>query len=482
MGNYDLTWPALTLVVGGVAWFVGTGFRRGAFLSPYSLILLILLSVFGFRPLLMPAEPVSFDFYGHDISNGYRLATIIGFVGTLSFIAGYATRRLMAREGSPELDRPLLPRVTPGRAALAAWALLALWLGVMIVAGGGPGFLAVLFAGRSDAANTVFAGLPAIVPALPVVSCLMAATVRFKTERIRRYRPHENMAYWIIAVVAIIPPSALGTRRFIIPSVLIMIVGALARSWDRKVRPTWLIAGIAGFLILAIVPFVRSAGSRVGGRTDLLGAMSVYFRDEGARGTLDNFFLSYDTEMFNWVAYFAPRLGETIPYGMGRGTAGEVLSMSIPAAVSPFERWNDTLLTYAFGAGCGAGTVCPVPSIVGVLHSDLSWVGLTFGMAILGVLCANYEGRLMASRGSYTALLLLATGFSILFARGNSMAQVWIAVQVFVAWWIVYIIVSTLAAPRAQGGSTALPRSVPVNTSVSRPLSRHAGSSGNDGQ
>lgn len=459
MGNYDLTWPALTLLVGAVAWVVGTGLRRGSFLSPYSLILLILISIFGFRPLLMPSEPASYAFYGFNIANGYALATIIGFVGTTSFIMGYGVRRMTRSRNPRGDDSHAFPRVTPRRATAAAWALLGAWLLIMIVVGGGPGFLTLLFAGRSETVNDVFSGVPAFVPALPVVACLLVATVRFQWERLRRYTRSQNLAYWVILIAAVVPPSALGTRRFLIPSVLIMIIGALGRSWNKKVRPSWVVAGVAGFLILAIVPFVRSAGSRVGSRTDLLGAMSVYFRDEGARGTLDNFFLSYDTEMFNWVAYFAPRMGERIPYGWGKGTFGEVLSSPLPAALTPFDRWNDVLLTYAFDSACSLKTVCPVPSIIGVLFTDLSWIGLVFGMAALGAACAGFEKSLLRSSGSATAALLLIAGFSVLFARGNSMAQVWIAVQVFVVWWAAYIALGTFAVPSKRSTGSARPYS-----------------------
>lgn len=449
MGNHDLTWPALTLLIGAVAWVIGTGLRRGSLLSPYSLILLILLSIFGVRPLLMPGALEHFDFYGHNIASGYRQASIIGFVGTACFIVGYVARQLLARRNPRQVQeekRPLLPGINPGRAHTVAWALIGAWFVAMIALGGGTQFLAVLFAGRSEEANNPMAGVPAIVPALPVVACLMAATIRFKWERLRRYTRGQNLAYWLVAVMAVIPPSASGSRRFLIPSVVVMVVGALGTSWARKVRPVSLVAGFAGFLILAVIPFVRSAGSRTG-RTDLVGAIGDYFETEGVRGVLNNFFLSYDTEMFNWVAYFAPRMGDTIPYGWGRGTIGEALTMPLPAALSPFERWADVLLTYAFGGGCASGVPCPVPSIIGVLYTDLAWVGLAFGMAGLGALCAGFEPALLRSSGSATAALLLCAGFAVLFARGSSLAQVWIAVQVFIAWWAVYQATSTLSGP-----------------------------------
>lgn len=463
MTSDSVLWPTLTLILGAVAWFLGTGMRRGSMLSPFSQILLILISIFGFRPLLMSGEPESFIFYGYNIANGHALASLIGFVGLLGFTLGYSFQRVAvskrAAVGTVEELQFEPPVMSPERAAVVAWSLLAIWMLAMMFVGGGPSFLILLFEGRSEAVNKVFAGVPAIVPALPVVGCLMAATVRFRWERAHLYTRSQNITYWVLAVVAVIPPSALGTRRFIIPSVLIMLLGALANTWNRKVRPGWLLGGAAAFLVLAVVPFVRSAGSRVGGETDLLGAMSVYFRDEGLRGTLSNFFLSYDTEMFNYIAFFAPRMGETIPYGMGRGTVGEIFAMPIPAAFSPFDRWNDVLLNYAFASHCSLETVCPVPSIIGVFYTDMSFPAVVAGMFILGITAANFERSILHSSGNLTALLLLVGGFSVLFARGNSMAQLWIAVQVFVLWWMACKVALALSfrrpAPQPTGTRTA---------------------------
>ena len=52
-------------------------------------------------------------------------------------------------------------------------------------------------------------------------------------------------------------------------------------------------------------------------KLDLVGAMGAYFQDVGLRGTLNNFFLSYDTEMFNYVAYMTQTMGKTIPFRYG---------------------------------------------------------------------------------------------------------------------------------------------------------------------
>lgn len=450
MGEDYALWPILSLLIGVPAWITGTRFRRGSILSPYSLTLLILLSIFGVRPLLMPGELESFKFYGYSIDYGFEQAAMLGFIGITSFVVGYAALKagVLAKPVShgTSVSQPAKYGVhahAPSRSAFVALGLVAAWFGAMIVLGGGIGFLEVLFAGRSEETLGALAGVPAIVSALPVVGCLLVAATRFQYERARRYSRPQSLAYWLVTIVAVVPPTALGSRRYLIPSVVIVLLGSLNQHWQKKVKLKWVIGGVAAFLALAAVPFIRSAGSRTRGSTDFLGAMGEYFGEEGVRGVLNNFFLSWDTEMFNYVAYLAPRMGENIQFGMGRGTVGEVLALPLPAAISPFQRWNDVLLEYAFGDGCSVETACPVPSIIGVLYSDLAIPGLILGMLILGGMASRFEHSLARSNSTYTGVLLLTAGFAVLFARGNSMAQAWIAFQCFVMWWAINKLIIT---------------------------------------
>lgn len=457
MNSTDMFWPTMTIFIGIVGWLIGTRVRRGSALSPYSLMLLILVSIFGVRPLLMPAEPESYDFYGYSISSGFQAAAFLGFLGTLMFVLGsmfwsYVLRQLHERKTSVPKPIVELPTWMPRRATAIAWGLSGSWLLLMIVLGGGVGFISLLFAGRSADVISRLENVPAFVSALPVIGCLTVATVRFQYERTLKYTRGQSLAYWLVAVTAVVPPLALGTRRYLIPSILIAVIGALANNWHGKIKLTWIATGAAGFLALAIIPFVRSAGSRtaLGGDSDLIGAMGLYFKEEGLRGTLNNFFLSYDTEMFNYVAYLSKTMGSSVPFGMGRGTIGELVAMPLPAAITPFQRWNDVLLTYAFGANCSYETACPVPSIVGVLYSDLALPGLILGMFAIGIMAARFETSMLISSGAKTSMLLLIAGFSVAFARGNSMAQVWIAVQCFIVWWVVQKLL--LNAPKPKPG------------------------------
>lgn len=444
----------LTICVGVIAWLIAVRFRRGPMIAPFSIFIIILVSIYGVRPLLMPDSPESTLFYGYIVSaSGYELATLLGFVGMLAFVGGYGIMRLVSQKkrqvallNPPEFVHP--GDGAPRRSFIAAWVLLAVWPAALIAVGG-VGFIAMVFQGRNVETSATLANVPALVFAIPVVSCVTIAATRFHYERFASYTRAQSLMYWIIGALAVIPPSALGTRRFLIPSVVIVVAGVLTKTWFKKVKPVWILAAVAAFIVLAVFPFVRSSGSRIGGSTDLVGAMIYYFQNNGLRGALDGFFLSFDTEMLNWVAYFGPKMGTKIPFGLGRGTVGELIALPIPDAISPYPTWNNYLLQKAFGAGC-AGLACPVPSIVGVLYTDLALPGLAIGMFILGLMAARFDLSFLHAKSiRYTAVLLLVAGFAVVFVRGNSSSQLWYGFQCFVVWFIADLYV-TKRAPRER--------------------------------
>ncbi|TFD83906.1 oligosaccharide repeat unit polymerase [Cryobacterium lactosi] len=462
-------WPTLTVFVGLTAWLLTTRFRQGRLVSPFSVSMLMLVAIFGARPLLMLSTS-TYDFYGFDVVSGFEDAAIIGFVAVVCLAAGNLFGAIMGRQRAgvartnpnrlnqpSEFEKPQ-PRLLPAVSAIAAVSVLGIWIIAMIVLGGGVAYIAVLFAGRSQAAGETLLNVPALVPALPVIAALVVALTRFRFERFIPYTARQSAVYWIVVALCIIPPSALGTRRFLIPSIVAALLGACGPGWTRTLRLRWLIGAAAAFIALAIFPFVRSAGSRTGD-TSLVGAMGEYFSSEGIQGVLNSFFLSYDTEMFNYVAYLAPRLGDSLPYGFGRGTLGEALLAPIPANILPFQTWSNELLLQAFGGTC-AQAVCPVPSVVGTLYYDLAFPGVVIGMLVLGLLCAGFESRLWASQGKMTGLLLLLAGFATVIVRGNPISQLWIAAQC----WIVLLIVDWAVRRLAAAGS-----SPPVTQGVRTP-------------
>ncbi|MBD5785278.1 hypothetical protein IF650_03710 [Cellulosimicrobium terreum] len=450
MTSVPVTVPVLTTVMGLVLLLGAGGLRRGALLGPLGLATGMLVAVFGVRPLLM-AQRDSFDFYGLRVTDGFVLASWIGLVALVCLYTGYGlaslARRSRLRVGppgraarprpavpdpavpDPVVPDPALPEPPMRAALLTAVVLVGAWFVALAAFGGGISFLALMFAGRSDQVAARMSGLPALVMALPVVGALVLAVVRVQLERVRRLSAGERLAFWATIAAAVVPATALGTRRFLLPVLILALVAALAPSWNRRVRASQVALGIGALVVLATVPFVRSAGSRTPG-TSLTGAMVDYYGSTGPTSVVEKFFLSYDTEMFSYVAYVAPRLGADMPWGRGRGTVVELLTAPLPAGVVS-ESWSNERLTSLFGGSCGE-FLCPVPSLPGALYFDLAMVGVVLGMVLFGWAVRAAESGPVTGTG---ARLVVAMGF-IAFVpnvvRGNPATQLAILAQIVV--------------------------------------------------
>ncbi|MDN4475411.1 hypothetical protein QQX09_06015 [Demequina sp. SYSU T00192] len=465
-------WPIFSLLVGLGAIGLETRMRLAYLVSPFSMLMATLLTIFGVRPLLM-AAPEDFDFYGISIAEGVPGAELLGFIAVCSLAGGRAIAAMLkkreprdgagsegalpawlatpgddARAGdaaagpgeTAEIDEapddageePQVP-VPPASSRLlrsgiaASIGLVGVWFLAMIYYGGGVGYLAVLFAGRSEEANLGVKGMPAIVFGLPVVAAGVVAIARFVVERVARPPRHLVLGYWIAIALCTVPPMTLGNRRFLVPTLVVAVLGTLATSRQRRL-PFWAfpVAGLA-FMILAAVPFIRSAGSRTES-TDFVGALWDYMQAEGVRGTLDSFFLSYDTEMFNYVSYLSRELGQTLPLGLGRGTVGDVALALLPHNLLPTELWSNELLIRMFGGTC-AELYCPVPSLVGTLYYDMGLVGVVGGLIAIGAFSQRFVPALYRAHGWRLSSLFMLAGFTIQITRGNPANQLAIYLQ-----------------------------------------------------
>lgn len=405
-----------------------------------------------------------FDFYGINIVGGFNGATVVGLVSVLALILGYAFGKLSARPHFTEAaglrvsaesayprvgERQILSNVSDDRenfhASLIRIAFLyvilvfLVYLGTLVVLGGGFGLILNSLGGRSAEVNEGSSNVPVLIPALPVAAAAALAVCRIVVARRRALRASEEVYYWSGFVLLVVPPAVLGNRRFLLPTAIALLLGAAYSQWNRKVGLRLGVGAGVGLLALMIFPFVRSAGSRTG-RTDLVGAMLDYFQSSGLKGTLDGFFLSYDTEMFNYVSFLWAHLITDVPLGYGRGTFGDALLAPVPSALAPWPSWSNYLLQSTFGVGCAQG-VCPVPSLSGVLLYDLHLPGVILGFLILGAMCSKFEGVFLRASGVRLTSLLVFASFTPIIIRGNSVAILWIAVNVLVATLLVLALI-----------------------------------------
>lgn len=420
-----------TLVFGFGAWAMVTRFQIRRMLSPYSLASLTLVAIYGARPLLIIADK-DYEFYGFDITDGVWAALTVGAVSLLFVSVGFVTSR--RRSKTPLLPHPDLRSLRTSatgsvqRASRYSLVLLFLWM-VSIVVIGGVDLLSQSFGGRSATISEAFRNVPVLVGALPAGASFLVISARIHEEVVNgRLSHHKRVVFWTILALSILPPFALGTRRFILPC---LIGAAIAATWHKgaaRPKPRQVILVAAVMLVLAAVPYVRSAGSR-GESADLGGALRDYLVETGPWETVRRSLVSYDTEMFDYVALISTELGDNLPYGSGRGTVGDALINPLPASVSPWPLWSDRVLMHFFGTTCVTGA-CPVPSLPGVMYYDLGLPGVALGSLLFGMLLAKLDRSLRASSGLKLLLSLILASYIPVLVRGNAINIAYLMVNV----------------------------------------------------
>ena len=451
MSEPSSTWPTLTIAVGLLSWAAAVRFRRGAALAPFSLTVLMLVAIFGIRPIMMIRYD-TFDVYGLDVVTGFNATARLGFVAVTCLCVAYFYSRVTDRRPSTSVPvRRGWQAPTIDRAVAVCMGTVLSWFAAIVIVGGGPGAVGVLFRGRSSAAAAALGNTPVAVFCLPIAGAVLVAAARIATERTRRLTVRERILFWVAVLGAVVPPASLGGRRFILPCVLVALVAVAAPKWSKPITAKMVLLGVGSLLVLAAIPFIRSAGARKPGQGPV-GALIDYFSTTGVTETLKALFLTYDTDSFGYVAYFQPRLGDGIPYGHGRSTVGDLLVNALP--VQAGELWSDHLLRLLFGATCARG-VCPVASVVGVLALDFGLPAVVFGCLLLGLVYGRFERRLLAADGLGLAGLLVVAGFAPVFARGSSMSTAWIAVNVVVIVTVLLWLFGRRPVPEPVGPKTA---------------------------
>ncbi|GAB2935008.1 hypothetical protein GCM10027047_34320 [Rhodococcus aerolatus] len=462
-------WAWLTLVVGLGSLVAFGSLRRGDLVSPFTVVVALLLSIFAVRPLLIKDDS-SMSLYGLDFRPGFETASLVGLVATTAFVTGYAVQR-SRRSATPPHPPKTGPPSAPAQAGVAtAWfwrclvagdLVLGLWV-VTTVATSGPGAFAALANGRTTAlvgAST----LPVIVPALPAAAAVVLAFGRVTTERAGRLTWVARATYWCSIFLCALPSAFSGSRRFLLPVVLVGLLGAWGVGLRKAVSVWALAAFVAVFAFVSAVPYVRSTGSRASGAS-LGESVVAYLQDNGVSGVLRNLFVSYDTQMFDYIALISARIGSSLEFGLGRGTVGEALLVPLPRRLAPVPTWSDQLLTSTYGGACGTGDACPVPSVPGTLYFDLGYVGVAVGMFLLGRLALTLQVSLPQVSGLRLAAVLVAISSTPSVFRGNPVSQVWISANILLVCGITLAVVSrSTSRPPSQAPR---PASVPAQARV----------------
>lgn len=447
--------PCLVLVVTAVT--IGSAVYPGTarWLTPTSLAALILAAIFGIRPL-MARSAVDFNFYGLDASPGLLRAELVGLLGSTALLIGavwasYTGGRQREPQHAPVGPPVPAGRPSPLRVPLLAAAGAAGWL-CSVAAFAGPSTVALLLAGRSAELSRRLAGYPTILVTLALLGSAATCVYIARFGRDRKLGRAELSALLLAIAISAVCVSLEGTRRFLLPALLGPVLARIFSNGGRLPRRALPVAGLV-LLFLMTLPFVRSAGARHQGE-NVVSASARYYAGGGLGKTVQAFFLSYDTEMLNYVAYVSPRLGHSIPYGLGRGTVGEFLLFPLPSGTFGEQLYSDRLLTKMFGGTCSQVN-CPVASEPGVLLLDFGFPGVLIGMAGSGFLLRRLELR-AAARGSSVRSVLVAAavgGYAPVLLRTNTIDAMW---------WTLYFLLAMACTARLLSAPPAEPAESPV--------------------
>lgn len=366
---------------------------------------------------------------------GVSIALIVGAMALIGFSLGAASVRRQGRSTKAGLaishtknvERIYFPA---GFVVLAALGGTATYV-VALTLFAGPGIFGQLRNGRSAEVN--IGGTPEFVMFLPLTGAIAVALFMLGN----KYRKLTRLEI-LIAVLAVTTSlalvSQLGNRRFIIPAVLIPVISALMRR-PARIRLWHIVVSFVGVLLLAIIPMVRAAGARRPGE-NLLSASWRYLHEEGFSGVLRPVFVSYDTEMFDYIAIVAPGLDGSA-YGWGRGSLLEFATRPLPESWNGNPAWSERLLTQLFGGGCG-DPVCPVASLPGVLYFEGGFIVVLLGSVATGAFLRSlavkwkYNGNITI--GSQLCVVIISS-FALVAVRTNT---------VHASWWILYSLLIAL--------------------------------------
>ena len=415
------------LVAGVYLLYVRAKIRR--LLAPLSLTLFILVSIFAIRPLLL-LQIGDYDLYGVVFAGYFNDAALVGLISVVCLLGGYFFAPTKGRSTlrPPERESRERPRVLV--TCYVSIGVILLWFLAQIFLGGGLQYLVVLFDGRSAANVEVQGGVPAIVNALPVVGAILSSSAVIRARCFGGLSKFELLTWSLTMVLAVIPPLSLGGRRFLLPSLTVWAIALLAKNWHRNLRTGYVISAASTFILLVSVPFIRSAGARAANE-NFVSAFGTYIFGTGISQAIREYFVSYDTEMFDLVALTIRETNNGLSYGLGRATIGETAANLLPNVAQP-ELYSDRLLTSIYGGGCSE-LYCPVSSLPGALFLDGGYILVGLGMAIFGVFCKRFERfRDLETLGDIGVFELCVWVAVPALVRGNPATISFIMVQVAV--------------------------------------------------
>lgn len=420
----------------------------GRFVAPDAAATVMLLAIFGIRPMFEDRFKTE-AWYGAytPTEEGELIALYVGMFAFAGLAVGVFLAKVRPKKRELMLARPAFdPEKSFTFSAKQVLILTVLstagYIGLLVVLAG-PGIIRLMSGGRS--ADFQIGGVPEIVMMIPMVGPVAAGLFLIVNRGRPLERPELVLILASIAISAVLL-AQLGNRRFIIPAILIPVSTALIRK-SVRVKLWHIGLGAVAMMFIAIVPMVRAAGARRAGE-NLLTASFRYFQEEGFSGVIRPIFVSFDTEMFDYIA-IASRSFKDGSFGYGRGTFVEFLLRPVPSGIIDGTQWSDAVMARLFGGGCGQ-PVCPVAALPGVLYFDGGMAAVFLGSVAAGAGLRFLTNRWVFNTNLSTFQILavaIVSSFALVAVRTNTIHALWWALYTVILSFAVYMWVKK---PRQQ--------------------------------
>lgn len=374
--------------------------------------------VFAYLFVLRPAA----DLVGgspYNVEGTFTPALLLALAGIVAFEFGYLLP--LGNKLSSALPIPLAP-IGRGRliglAAVLTFVAFGLFV-AFIVASGGTSALALLAAGRSSAASSVYASSTGYLysgPGLAIPACLVLLALALIDKRHRLlFLGLSTVPAALVCATALLQGNRSGLVGLALPVLALPYV-------VRHRRPRWLATLFFAYLFLTVGSYVVQHRNATTDQSVQLASTSIFNPVDSAQYWIKG----ADGSEFDILAVELQSVPSQIPFTPG-ATLMDFGTRAVPRVVwpdKPLER-SDVLTVTLFPAEYYATRNDFLPTMVGILYMDSGLLTVLIGMAVLGVMLKTLWRYFQAhSRSLFAQLLYVAWMPAIFLLMRGSPVQV----------------------------------------------------------
>ena len=352
---------------------------------------------------------------GYDVTITFDETLLLVLVGILAFQFGYHSP--FSRKWSRKLHKPAQFR--PQHAIMAAWLFFILGgilFSMFLAKGGGIGLLLFLLKGRAPQDNLIFLNSTGYFYS-GILMWAASALIFFALATALKRRSYY---VWFIAMALplIVFFGASGTRSQLLP--LVLAVPVFWYLWKRR-RPsarTLIVTAVIGVALIGWQREIRTAGDRY--RKDSVATLIQALSSPGEQ--TGEILGGADDEMFDSLANELLVVPRKIGFRPG-GSLTDLFIRAVPRPLwqnKPLET-NDAVVNALWPAHYAQSRAAPAFSILGPFYADSGFIGVAFGMYLIGVFLAVSWRWFLRHRHNLNALLIYSMGlpFVVILSRGS---------------------------------------------------------------